>query len=98
MKAKDQRTVIFALIQRPLDKVLTEVTQSDLSAETPTRGENVTPPEKKIESTDKIHASANEQLWRPPPDGPYSMSALWDDGPYRVASFFQKANYRVRNL
>lgn len=37
-----------------------------------------------------------EELGTPPPNGPYAMSAEWDDGSYDVASSFCKATYPVQ--
>lgn len=70
----DNQTVSFTLIYLPLDDVAPEVLQSNSSLETPPHGKSVNTAQAKIDTTNKIISSANEQLQALPPKGVYAMS------------------------
>lgn len=62
LMVKDQRMVTFAPIHRSLDKVASEVRQSDSSTQTPKVGESIIKAQTIIGTTEKIDPSANGQL------------------------------------
>lgn len=74
LKSRHKWTVTFAATHSLLHKVAKQKTQSHSSTKASTHGESVKTTETCIYNTEKLDASANEQLRAPPPDGLYSIT------------------------
>lgn len=95
IKAMDKEMVTFAPVHPLVDEVKSEMTPRDLQIKNHTHGESVTTAQLSIDSGDKINASANKQLWAPPPNGLCALRIKWYDGPYDIGSLFRTKTYRI---